>query len=60
MLGTFMLITGYEPSELMKYFSKHPWSVEHNEVEGVEGATAHLYLACKVNQNSMHSPGIQP
>jgi SAM-dependent methyltransferase len=53
--GSFVLITGYEPHDLMKYFSKHPWSVEHSEVEGRDGATAHLYVASKVAEVSIHT-----
>ena len=52
--GTFMLITGYEPRDVMKYFSRHPWSVEHNEIDGRDGATAHLYLASKVAEVCIH------
>jgi len=45
--GTFMLITGYDPKDMMKSFSKHPWSVEHRTVAGRDGNSAHLYLATK-------------
>merc|ERR1712070_1182697 len=46
--GSFMLITGYDPKDLMKIFAKHPWSVEHSVVKGRDDATAHLYIASKV------------
>jgi len=32
--GTFMLVTGYEPKDLIPRFQKHPWRVEHNVVNG--------------------------
>jgi len=47
--GSFMLVTGYEPKDLMKLFAKHPWSVEHSVVHGRDDSTAHLYVACKVS-----------
>jgi SAM-dependent methyltransferase len=52
--GSFMLITGYEPKELMKLFAKHPWTVQHSVVKGRDESTAHLYVASKVSDIVIH------